>query len=142
MSAPPPMKLRQCANLCRDFIDAATPLLLDIHARGDDIEDKAVAMRNLSFCFFRATPYFLGDSLLNGARFCLYFDFPRAFIAAMQDKMAISYADSLAHRISGKDAFSLHHVKRKLPEELRSETALNCIAGRKKAALHALIRNL
>ena len=134
-----PFRRRAYANLCREFIDAASGLLVDIHDRGDDIENKMIGLKNLAYCFRGPVPYHFENIALKTAIFISYFSVPQAILAARQDRIAIRFADSLADRITGKDAFSSDMVKRRLPEDLRTPAALNYAEQHKLAGLKRLI---
>lgn len=134
-----PFRRRAYANLCRDFINAASPYLVDILERGDDIDDKMIGLKNLAYCFRAPVPYYFENLVLKAAIFISYFSFPQAVLAARQDHIAIKYANSLASRVTLKDAFSSDLIKRRLPDALKTEAGLEYAQQHKLKGLERLI---
>jgi|GEM_PF-4872024 hypothetical protein len=134
-----PFRRRAYANLCREFIDAASPYLVDILDRDEDKDVLKNGLKNLAFCFRAPVTYYFEDLALRAGIFISYFDFPQAVLAARQDHIAIKYANSLAGRITGKEAFSSDLIKRRLPEGLKSAAGLDYAKQHKLAGLERLI---
>ncbi len=133
-----PFRRRAYANLCRDFIDAASGFLIEINER--DNENIMTGLKNLAYCLRSPVPYFFEDTALRAAIFISYFSLPQALLAARQDRIAIKYADSLAQRVIEKDGFSSDLVKRHLPAELKTPSALAYAEQHKLKGLGRLIQ--
>lgn len=139
MDGTPPFRRRAYANLCRDFIDSATPLVSDVLTREYEVISWQAEKDNMVFAM-KASTFFGEDTLLALLILLTPFSFPKAIIAARQDRIAIKFADSIANRVTGKDAFSRDLVKRHLPAELKTSSALTYAEQHKLKGLGRLIQ--
>jgi hypothetical protein len=136
----PPFRRRAYANLCREFIENASGDLIELHERGDDVEDKMTGLKNLAYCLKAPVPYYFCDLALRSAIFVSYFSLPQAVFAAAQDHITIKYANSLAGRVTVKDAFSADLIKRRMPDELKTPAGLEYALNHKLPGLGRLIQ--
>lgn len=136
----PPFRRRTYANLCREFIENASGDLIDLHERGDDIDNKMIGLKNLAYCLKAPVPYYLTDIGLRCAIFISYFSLPQALFAAAQDHIAIKYANSLAARVTRKDALSADIIKRRLPADLKTREALQYAQNHQLPGIARLIQ--
>lgn len=131
-------RLRGYANLCREFIDKAAPLVTEVYQRNEDHESNPVMIQNFRFAF-QAFNYCAKDTTLEILYLMTPFAFPKAIIAAGQDKAAVRFADNLARRLTGTGAYSIDHIVRMMPRELRSDEGLEYASRKKLAGLAKLI---
>ena len=132
------LRLRAYANLSRDFIDSATPLVSDVMTREyEGISWKAEAY-NMLFAL-QATGFFSQDSTLKLLMFITPFAFPKALVAYRQDKITVKFADRIAKRLVLADAFSTDHIRRKLPQDMQTQAALTYAQDKKLKGLGKLI---
>ena len=105
------------ANLCRDFIDAATPAIHDRLEYPQERETQGQALANLRFIFKAAVPYFARDSwyelavLLGPARY-------RERNMQRQDHVAFTFAEIIAGRLL--EDHGSYAINLMLPKELVS----------------------
>lgn len=133
-----PLRLRAYANLCRDFIDSAAPMVTDVMTREYEAISWKAEADNMAFTM-RASLFFSEDTILALFLLLAPFSFPKALIAYRQDKIATKFADNIAKRLLVNDAFGTDHVRRKLPEELRTASALQYAEQKKLKSLERLI---
>lgn len=133
-----PFRRRTYANLCRDFIDSATPLVSDVLTRDYEVINWKAEKDNMLFAV-KASAFFGEDTLLAVCLLLAPFSFPKAIIAARQDRIAIKFADSIAQRLLISDGYSTDHVRRKLPDDMKSPSALLYAEQKKLSGLGRLI---
>lgn len=131
-----PFRRRAYANLCRDFIDAAAPLVSDVLTRDYEVISWTAEMDNMVFAL-KASAFFSEDTVLALLLLIAPFSFPKALIAARQDRIAIKFADHIAQRLLIPDGYSTDHIRRKIPSNMQTAKSL-CYAEQKN--LHGLER--
>ena len=134
-----PFRRRAYANLCRDFIDAAAPLVSDVMTREYEVISWKAEKDNMLFTL-RASAFFSEDTVLALLMFITPFSFPKAVVAARQDSIAIRFANNIARRLNSADAFGTDHVRRKLPADMMSAEALAYAQRYKLQGLQRLIQ--
>lgn len=133
-----PFRRRAYANLCRDFIDAAAPLVSDVLTRDYEVISWTAEKDNMVFAL-KASAFFSEDTVLALLLLIAPFSFPKALIAARQDRIAIKFADHIAQRLLIPDGYSTDHVRRKLPEDLRTQDSLQYAEQKRLSHLGRLI---
>lgn len=133
------MGRRQYANLCRDFIDSAEPLISDVLMREYEAISWKAETKNMVFAL-QASAYFSEDTALQLLFLLTPFSFPKALVAARQDRIAIRFANNMADRLINADAFSADHVRRKLPDQMKTSQALLYAEQKKLKGLGRLIQ--
>ncbi|QQG37223.1 MAG: hypothetical protein HYS17_05535 [Micavibrio aeruginosavorus] len=135
---PSPFRRRAYANLCRDFIDSAAPLVSDVLTREYGATSWKAEKDNMLFAA-KASAFFSEDTLLALLMLLVPFSFPKALIAARQDRIAIKFADNIAQRLLISDGYSTDHVRRKLPHDMVCPAALRYAEQKKLNGLGRLI---
>lgn len=134
-----PFRRRAYANLCRDFIDAAAPLVSDVLTRDYEVISWKAEKDNMVFAL-KASAFFSEDTVLALLLLIAPFSLPKAIVAARQDRIAIRFANSMARRLNSADAFGTDHVRRKLPADMMSSEALTYAERHKLQGLQRLIQ--
>lgn len=134
-----PFRRRAYANLCRDFIDAAAPLVSDVMTRDYEVISWTAEKDNMVFAL-RASAFFSEDTVLALLLLIAPLSLPKSLIAARQDRIAIRFANNMAFRLNTEDAYGTDHVRRKLPADMVSAEALAYAEQHKLQGLQRLIQ--